>query len=93
MLEEDALLINGRADRRWLSNLRRDARVSMVIHDVDEPLHWVGVKGRAQLFREGSPAVEDAMTMARRYGEDPGAYHDQERASFRVLPERIYEYG
>jgi PPOX class probable F420-dependent enzyme len=93
LLEGHGLVINGRADRRWVSNLRRDARVSMVIYHVDQPLHWVGVKGKAALFREGPPAVEDAMRLAQRYGEDPGAYRDQQRVTFRVQPRRVYEYG
>jgi hypothetical protein len=40
----------------------------------------------------GKAAVDDAMAMARRYGEDPAAYQDQQRVSFRILPWRLYEY-
>jgi Pyridoxamine 5'-phosphate oxidase len=32
-LEDDAIVINGRVDRRWVRNLRRDPRVSVVIHE------------------------------------------------------------
>jgi PPOX class probable F420-dependent enzyme len=69
-LEDDAILINGRVDRRWVRNLQRDPRVSLVIHDADDPLHWVGIKGAAELVRKGATAVEDAMAIARRYSED-----------------------
>jgi PPOX class probable F420-dependent enzyme len=93
LLERDALVVNGRIDRRWSSNLRRDPSVSVVVHDADEPLHWVGIKGRAEVVRTGAEAVEDAMTMARRYGEDPEDYRGQRRISFRILPGRVYEYG
>jgi PPOX class probable F420-dependent enzyme len=93
LLEHHGLLINGRTDRRWSSNLRRDPRISLVVHDADQPLHWVGLKGTAELFREGRSAVDDAMAMARRYGEDLAAYEDQERVSFLVLPRHIYEYS
>jgi hypothetical protein len=46
------------------------------------------------LARDGSPAaaVEDAMAIARRYGEDPAAYRDQARISFRIVPRHIDEY-
>jgi PPOX class probable F420-dependent enzyme len=91
--EGDALIVNGRADRRWLSNLRRDPRVSVVVHDADQPLHWVGIKGNAELLHTGQMAVEHAMVMARRYCEDPAAYQDQQRVSFRIVPRRVYEYG
>jgi PPOX class probable F420-dependent enzyme len=91
LLEPDALIVNGRADRHWLSNLRRDPRVSVVVHDADQPLHWVGIKGSAALLRTGRAAVDDAMAMARRYGEDPAAFEDQQRVSFRIVPRRVSE--
>ncbi len=93
LLESDALLINGRADRRWLANLRRDGRASLVIHDAEQPLHWVGIKVAAELWREGEPAVKDAQRLAQRYGEDPAAYRDQQRVTVRLVPQRVYEYG
>ena len=93
LLESDRVLVNGRPGRRWARNLRRDPRVSVVVHDADEPLHWVGIKGSAELVREGQAAVEDAMTLARRYGEDPADYHHLERVSFEVVPRRVFEYG
>jgi PPOX class probable F420-dependent enzyme len=93
LLERDALIVNGRANRHWVSNLRRDQRVSVVVHDADQPLHWVGVKGSAELLRTGKAAVDDAMAMARRYGEVPAAYQDQQRVSFRIVPWRLSEYG
>jgi hypothetical protein len=58
-----------------------------------DPLHWVGIKGSAQAVRDGRPAVDDAMAMARRYAEDPADYQDQERVSFLIRPHSIFEYG
>jgi len=92
-LERDTLIVNGRADRRWVANLGRDPRVSVVVHDGDQPLRWVGIKGRAELLRTGRAAVDDAIALARRYGEDPAAYHGQQRVSFQVVPRRVWEYG
>jgi len=92
LVEDDAILVNGRADRRWALNLRRDPRVSFVVHDEDESLHWVGVKGAAGLAAEGEAAVADAMALARRYGEDPEAYRGLQRVSFRIVPRRVSEY-
>jgi PPOX class probable F420-dependent enzyme len=90
---DDGILINGRPDRWWAQNLRRDPRLSIVVHDADQPLHWVGIRGTAELLREDEGAVEDAVTIARRYGEDPTPYETQQRVSFRVLPRRVYEFG
>jgi PPOX class probable F420-dependent enzyme len=90
--EEDALIVNGRADRRWVINARDDRRVCVVVHDAAQPLHWVGIKGAAEFLRDGRDAVEDAMTLARRYGEDPAGYQDQQRVSFRIVPRSVTEY-
>jgi PPOX class probable F420-dependent enzyme len=89
----DGILVNGRPDRRWALNLRRDPRLSIVVHDVDRSLHWVGVRGTAELLHEGPPTVQDAVTMARRYGEDPAPYQTQQRVSFLIVPRRVYEFG
>jgi PPOX class probable F420-dependent enzyme len=91
LLEPEGLVLNGRVDRRWARHLRDGGRVSIVVHDADDYLHWVGIKGRAEPLRDGDAAVEDAMTLARRYGEDPEAFRGQERVSFRVVPERVFE--
>jgi PPOX class probable F420-dependent enzyme len=93
LLEDAAILVNGRPERRWAVNLRRDPRVSVVVHDADRPLHWVGIKGAAAEMREGQAAVEEAMRMASRYGEDPDDYRNLERVSFLIRPVRLFEYG
>jgi PPOX class probable F420-dependent enzyme len=93
LLTDDGIVINGRPDRRWTVNLRRDPRLSIVVHDGDQLLHWVGIRGTAEPLSEGRPAVDDAVTMARRYGENPAPYETQERISFRVVPARVYEFG
>jgi PPOX class probable F420-dependent enzyme len=93
LLGPDHLLVNGRPDRRWVSNLRRDPHVSVVVHDADEPLHWVGMRGQAQVLNDGAAAVSDAMSMARRYGEDPQEYSELERISLIIFPDHVFEYG
>lgn len=83
-IDDGGLLVNGRPDRRWAVNLRRDPRLSVIVHDVADTLHWVGLTGNAEVVAEGSDAVRDAMDIARRYGEDPADYQDQQRVSFVV---------
>lgn len=91
-LDGDSLLINSRAGRRWPENLRRDPRLAIAVNDTERRYHWVGVKGRAELIRSGPEAVEDIRAMARHYDGDPDAYLDQERVTFRVTPESVFEY-
>lgn len=93
LLEHDALLVNGRDGRRWVANLRRDPRLSLLVYDADRPLHWVRIKGTAELLRVGKGAVDDAVIMARRYGEDPSDYLKQKRVTYRIVVRQIYEYG
>lgn len=92
LLGEDHLLINGHRDRRWVANLRRDPRVSLIVHDQTDYLHYISLRGTAILLDEGETAVADAMRQAERYGEEPAEFADQPRASFRIDVDRLTEY-
>jgi PPOX class probable F420-dependent enzyme len=89
----DGVLVNGDADRRWVRNLKRDPRASIVVHDAANPLHWVGIRGDVVTTRDGRDAAGDAMAMARRYDEDPADYEQRERLSLLIRPQRVFEYG
>lgn len=92
LLGEDHLLINGHRDRRWVANLRRDPRVSLIVHDQTDYLHYISLRGTATLLDEGETAVADAMRQAERYGEEPAEFADQPRVSFRIDVDRLTEY-
>jgi PPOX class probable F420-dependent enzyme len=92
LVDQDGLLLNGRGSRRWVRNLRDDPRVSALIHDHDDVSHWVRLTGGAALVREGDEAaVEDAMVMARRYGEDPEQFIGQHRVTWHLAPRQVLE--
>lgn len=89
---DGALLLNGRRDRRWVANLRWDARATALVHDPRAVGHWVSIGGRAELVREGDDAsVEDAKALSRRYGDDPEQFNGQHRVSWRLVPDRVFE--
>jgi PPOX class probable F420-dependent enzyme len=92
LLAEDHLRINGHRDRRWVANLRRDPRVSLVIHDAADYLHYISIRGTATLLDESDAAVAEAMRQAERYAEDPADFAGQPRVSFRVNIERVTEH-
>lgn len=92
LLGENHLLINGHRDRRWVANLRRDPRSSLIVHDQVDYLHYVSIRGTATLVDEGETALADAMRQAERYGEDPADFAGQPRVSFRIDVERLTEY-
>jgi PPOX class probable F420-dependent enzyme len=92
VLGEDHVRINGHRDRRWVANLRRDPRASLVVHDQVHYLHYVSIRGMATVLDEGDTAVAEAMSQAERYGEDPADFAGQPRVSFRIDIERLTEY-
>ena len=91
-LDEAGLLINSRRTRRWPRNLLRDPRITVAVQDWSEPEHWVGLKGEARLVHEGPDAIADIQSLARRYGGDPGRYEGQDRLTFIVSIDQIFEY-
>lgn len=91
-LGEDHIRLNGHRDRRWVANVRRDPRVALIVHDDRDYLHYVSIRGRAELIDEGEDALAEAMTQAGRYGEDPADFAGQPRVSFRLDPEHVSEY-
>jgi PPOX class probable F420-dependent enzyme len=95
LLDGDTIVINSRTERIWPRNLQRDPRIHLGIRERDDedPDRWVGIKGRAEVIREGEPAVEDIQAMARRYGDDPVRFAGQSRISFAIRPERTFHYG
>ena len=93
-VDGDDLLINSRRERHWPRNLLRNPQVSLAVTDAAEPNHWVGVKGRAELLRDGDAALADIQGMARRYdGGDGRQFAGQDRVTYRVVIESSFEYG
>ena len=92
LLGDDHLRINGHRDRRWVANLRRDPRASLIVHDELNYLHYVSIRGTATLLDESDAALAEAMRQAERYDEDPADFAGQPRVSFRVNVERVSQY-
>jgi PPOX class probable F420-dependent enzyme len=92
LLGENHLRINGHRDRHWVANLRRDPRASLIVHDQVDYLHYVSIRGSATLLDEGDTAVAQAMSQAKRYGEDPAEFAHQPRVSFRIDVQQLAEY-
>lgn len=91
-LGEEHVELNGRTDRAWVRNLRRDPTAALIVHDRDDYLHYVSIRGRARVIHEGERALADAMAQAKRYGEDPAGFAGQSRVSFRLDPDHVHEY-
>jgi PPOX class probable F420-dependent enzyme len=93
LLDGDVVVVNSRRERHWPRNLERDPRVSLAIQDQKQPEHWVGLRGHARVARTGDAAMADIEALARRYGGDPNRFGGQDRVTFEIAVERIFEYG
>jgi PPOX class probable F420-dependent enzyme len=93
LLGEDHLRINGHRARHWVANVRRDPRVSLVVHDQVDYLRYVSIRGTATPLDEGHRAVAEAMSQAERYAEDPADFAAQPRVSFRIDVQRLTEHS
>lgn len=92
LILDDALLFNGRRDRRWVANLYHDARATALIQDNCDVQHWVRISGLVELVHDGNDAsIDDAKKMAHRYGDDPAQFDGQHRVTWRLTPKRIFE--
>ncbi len=93
-LDGDSVLVNSREGRHWPANLERNPNIHLAIYDDAEPTHWIGLKGRGRLLRDGDAALDDIMAIARRYGDaDPGRFRGQARVTFAIEIDRSFEYG
>lgn len=100
-LDGQELIVNSAVGRRWPANLLRDGRVSVAVTDRLDGYRWIGATGRAVPVTEQSVAQADIAHMARRYQEDdPVAaerlirdrFERQERVSFRIRPDAVYDH-
>src|SRR3954452_22054579 len=74
-LEPDGrILVNSRDGRRWPANLRRDARTSLAITDLDDPERWLGITGRVDAIDDDlERGRDDIVALAHRYRPQPSA--------------------
>lgn len=83
------ILMNARDGRRWLTNIRRDGRISLVVADGEE---YVIVRGRAVVTDDPGRGEAEALSLAERYGSDD-TFAGQRRVSILLEPERLGVHG
>ena len=100
-LDGDVIVLNSKVGRRWPSNLERDARISVAIHDQADGYRWVGVTGTVTIVEDQPTAQADIAEMARRYhADDPekaerlvhDRFEQQPRVSFRISIDAIHDH-
>ena len=85
----DTVLLSTLRGRKKERNLRRDPRVSLVIHDGENPYSFVEVRGTVTITEEGGPeliqALSQAYTGAPYTADGPG----DERVVLRLEPAKV----
>lgn len=97
-LDGDDIVINSKVGRRWPSNLVRDERISLAVHDHTDGYRWVGLTGVVTAIEDQATAQADIAEMARRYHADEPdeaermvrGFEGQRRISFRVRIDDAY---
>jgi PPOX class probable F420-dependent enzyme len=85
------VLVNSAVGRVKDRYLRRDPRVSVTVHDEDDPYRWVRVDGVVAEFVTGEEADRHIDALNRRYhGGEPWTYKEgQQRVIYRIRPDRV----
>jgi PPOX class probable F420-dependent enzyme len=95
-VDGDTIVFNSRVGRQWPSNLARDRRVSFVVADGYD---YVELRGRVEIDPDPERGLAVISDLTRRYHRDPEeiarnieAFRRQERVTFVLRPERIFEH-
>ena len=79
--------------RRKVRNIRRDPRVTVLVHDRRTPTRYVEIRGHATVVGEGGAALVNEL--ARRYtGQDHvigDPAEEADRVVLRIVPEHVVE--
>jgi PPOX class probable F420-dependent enzyme len=85
------LLVNTEPQRQRAKNIRRDPRITVLIHSDQDPWDWSEVRGRVVGTVEGSEAREHIDELSRKYvGTDYRIpVGPQGRVILKVAPEKV----
>lgn len=94
--EQDGKVVLNTADgRAWPANLKRDARVTLSVQNIDNPYEYVQIRGHeAERTHEG--AEEHIDEMAKKYlGQERYPYRQpgEQRLIIRIDPEKVSLHG
>lgn len=86
---DGGIVMNARDDRRWLNNLRRDPRLSLVVEDGED---YVIMRGVVVVTDDPAQGLIEARALARRYASRD-TFDGQRRVSILFLPEHVAVHG
>ena len=94
-VEGDRIALNSSEGRAWPANVRRDPRVTITVHDNENPYEYVEIRGRiVEDTHDGAKEHIDAL--AKKYldkDEYPFRQPGEQRVIFRIEPQRVKLHG
>ena len=100
-LDGDEIVLNSKVGRRWPTNLERDSRIALAVHDDADGYRWIGLTGTVTVVDDPPTAQADIAEMARRYHADDPAeaealirdrFERQPRVSFLVAIDAVHDH-
>jgi PPOX class probable F420-dependent enzyme len=88
---DGSVLVNTAVGRVKDRYVRRDPRVSVTLHDEQDPYRWLRIDGVVDEFVTGAEADTHIDALNQRYHDGERWTHnsEQERVIYRIRPERI----
>ena len=89
--DDDYVLVNTEPQRQRARNVRRDPRITVLIHSGDNPWDWAEVRGHVAETVTGDEARKHIDELARKYtGKDYAAPIGPEgRVILKVAPDKV----
>jgi PPOX class probable F420-dependent enzyme len=85
------LLVNTEPQRQRAKNIRRDPRVTVLIHRAEDPWDWAEVRGHVVEVVEGQEARDHIDALSRKYlgTEYRNPVGPQGRVILRIVPDKV----
>ena len=91
--DDTHVLINSAAGRVKDLAVQRDPRVSVSVHDQEDPLRFVSIRGVVEARETGPDAERLIDTLSRKYDGEPWEpVEGQVRVTYRIRPEFIIRH-
>jgi PPOX class probable F420-dependent enzyme len=89
--DDEHVLVNTQPYRQRTRNIRRDPRITVLIHSCQDPWDWVEVRGTVVGTVSGPEAVRHVQALAHRYlGRDyKDPYWPEGRIILRIAPDKV----
>ena len=89
--EEGLVLLNSAEGRAWPTALRRDPRVTLTVHNQDDPYEYVEIRGRVIEEDTSQHALDHIDAMAQKYfgSEKYPLKEGERRVLFTVEPDYV----